>query len=76
MAGVAYSPEDRNGSGRGMSTMGNVPAMNNPMPRPVQPKNGEAQPIDQNDQINQGVQGDTPLLDQFNTQPIPDEWPQ
>ena len=44
MAGIQYAPDEINGgAGRGLRPMGGVPALNNPLPPPVQPKNGLAE---------------------------------
>jgi hypothetical protein len=55
--------------------MGGVPALNNPLPPPVAPKNGLAEAGDGDDSINSNQTPDA-LSSRYGTQPIPDSWPQ
>ena len=76
MAGIQYAPDEINGgAGRGLRPMGGVPALNNPLPPPVQPKNGLAEAGDGDPSINVNQTPDA-LSDRYGTQPVPDSWPQ
>jgi hypothetical protein len=73
--GIKYAPGDEGYfGGRGMSPMGGVSALTNPLPPPPLPKNGTAEDITGDGEINATPQGN-PLTEDYNTQPIPDQWP-
>jgi hypothetical protein len=74
--GIKYAAEDGPSVGRGLAPMGGVPAITNPLPMPVVPKNGAAEDILGDNEINAGVQPQTPILERYANQPIPSEWPQ
>ena len=51
--GIQYAPDERAGMvGRGLAPMGGVPALNNPLPPPVVPKNGTGPDILGDGEIN------------------------
>lgn len=74
--GIQYAPDERAGMvGRGLAPMGGVPALNNPLPPPVVPKNGTGPDILGDGEINTNRTPDA-LSDRYGVEPISPNWPQ
>lgn len=73
--GIQYAASDNPGGGRGLNPMGGVSAITNPLPTPALEKNGTGPDLNGANELNAGDFSTTPLMDQYQTQSIPD-WSQ